>query len=485
ALFFGSRRVILLNLDLTQSFEHVLLTIKRSSVVSTSKMNPYLFVCAFCQSSEEAEITGPLLKKDDVVAHHNCLLYSSNLVNKNTPDDDDLLGFDTEDVKEEMRRGRKLKCSQCKRRGATVGCEIRKCKRSFHYQCAMEANAKNVEDVRRGVFKIYCHSHRYHLEEGLNAKNSKGEHLKHTNNKDESDDDVKRKRPRLSIGFDAEKQERERSCEMRRILDDDDSAASDEGQNDIELQPLESDLNDSGDELQNSLNLAEHENGRHFTDEPQPSTSGAFQTMPGESRSEAQEAPVSDSELCEAQEAPELCENEPSLAKMGRVAVSVEATENQVQPDTGDGDETDIDSDQGSQSLVMPIKITKLELIALAHSESTSGSASPRPSGVAAHFWRKCLEAGCVESIFSTFMSVMTNISERILSEQASEEDCAFSLRVLEASGMLPEIFAEKDQEFQEKLLNLQRVSEAVMKSRSSMKSASEMMGKVAPGKTS
>lgn len=37
-------------------------------------------------------------------------------------------------------------------------------------------------------------------------------------------------------------------------------------------------------------------------------------------------------------------------------------------------------------------------------------------------FWRWCTEAGCTESIFTTFISDMVGISKRILSDQASQE---------------------------------------------------------------
>ncbi|KAI1899835.1 hypothetical protein AGOR_G00065850 [Albula goreensis] len=416
--------------------------------------------CGFCKSSLESRTTGPLRKKDDLVAHHNCLFYSSNLVNRNTPDEDEFMGFLVEDVKDEIKRGSKLKCARCKKNGATVGCEVKKCKRSYHYRCAMKDGARNVEDCEEGVFKIYCYAHKQ-LEDNFNGQNSSAASFKRTYNEDTSDDEVLgslSKRRRLS------------TSKVRRALNDEFSSASDEGRNDIpdsELGPLEFDSEDSESMTQIPLNLTEPENGRPLTDEPQPSTSGAFQTKPEETRKKV--------EKMAAQEMPRSTQELSKEEKSEMAAVTLKATETHVQPCDKGGDETDIELEQDSPSLLMPFQITHVESIAPSHSGNTSRSASPKPACLASHFWRKCREAGCVESIFTRFISVMKTISEKILSEQASEEECALSLRVIEASGVLPDLFAQKDREFEEKLLSLQKESESVMRARELMKNAGEM----------
>ncbi|KAG7467410.1 hypothetical protein MATL_G00153510 [Megalops atlanticus] len=386
-------------------------------------MNRESLVCGFCHSSEESKNIGPLLKKDDVVAHENCLYYSSNLVNPDTPDGDDLLGFALDDVREEMRRGRRLKCHKCRKYGASVGCEKGICKRSYHFLCALEDDAEKVEDVNRGIFKIFCVKHK---KTDKNERHSTAGSLTGTDDKNESEDSngvVKRKRSGPSPRFDA-KRSKSKHRYSRRIEDDEFSSTSDGGQNtfNFELGPLESDLEGSMDSEPNMT--ADLENQRHCEDESHPSTSGT-----------------------------------------------------QVPPQTGDGngDDTDIDSASGSPSLLLPIRIERVESIKPEHSDATAGCGSPEPAGPAALFWRKCHEAGCVDHIFSSFISAMISISERILSQQASEEDFALSLKVLEASGMLPQIFQQKENEFEEKLLNLQKKSEALMKSRSAMRSASKM----------
>ncbi|XP_056321689.1 proteoglycan 4 isoform X3 [Danio aesculapii] len=121
---------------------------------STSKI-----ICALCKTSDETETTGPLSSKEDISAHQNCLLFSSNIYCKNSPIYDDLFGFDLEDVKKEQRRGKKLRCYFCNKSGATVGCEIKRCQRSFHYPCAIKADARAVEDVSTETYRVYCKSH--------------------------------------------------------------------------------------------------------------------------------------------------------------------------------------------------------------------------------------------------------------------------------------------------------------------------------------
>lgn len=116
-----------------------------------------IMVCLLCQKSEETDVTGPLSTKDQVTAHQNCLLYSSGLYCQESPEFDDLFGFSVTAVLEERKRGQKLSCSKCNKKGATVGCENRRCRKSYHYPCAIQANAHKMEDKEDGRFGLYCH----------------------------------------------------------------------------------------------------------------------------------------------------------------------------------------------------------------------------------------------------------------------------------------------------------------------------------------
>ncbi|XP_064417019.1 uncharacterized protein LOC106702352 isoform X2 [Latimeria chalumnae] len=114
--------------------------------------------CAFCHGTSQNQTTGKLFIKKGVAAHQNCMLFSSNLVTSDSQDFEDFAGFQLKDVKAEIRRGRRLKCSYCKKLGASVGCEVPSCRRSYHYPCAVKDGAKIVQ--KEEEYKIYCKDHR-------------------------------------------------------------------------------------------------------------------------------------------------------------------------------------------------------------------------------------------------------------------------------------------------------------------------------------
>ncbi|XP_045910114.1 uncharacterized protein C6orf132 isoform X2 [Micropterus dolomieu] len=116
--------------------------------------------CVLCQRSEETEITGALSTKQEVTAHQNCLLYSSGIYCRDSPEFDDLFGFSVDDVLDEVRRGRLLVCKKCKKKGATAGCEVKRCKKSYHYPCAVQDGAKIIENANKGNYGLYCLKHR-------------------------------------------------------------------------------------------------------------------------------------------------------------------------------------------------------------------------------------------------------------------------------------------------------------------------------------
>ncbi|XP_032385101.1 uncharacterized protein phf11 [Etheostoma spectabile] len=127
--------------------------------------------CVLCQRSEETTITGPLSTNNEVTAHQNCLLFSSGLFCRNSPQFDDLFGFFVEDVLSEVKRGSKLICNKCKLKGATAGCEVGRCKKSYHYPCAVKAKATVVEDADRGKYGLYCYNHSLQTQEKNGARN--------------------------------------------------------------------------------------------------------------------------------------------------------------------------------------------------------------------------------------------------------------------------------------------------------------------------
>ena len=89
--------------------------------------------CAFCHLPPSASL-GPLLGPlgpHYLSVHRPCALWSPEV-------------HETEDgtlfrVLEAIRRGQHLKCSHCGKRGATVGCRVDVCNKTYHVHCANEA----------------------------------------------------------------------------------------------------------------------------------------------------------------------------------------------------------------------------------------------------------------------------------------------------------------------------------------------------------
>ena len=50
-------------------------------------------------------------------------------------------GFLSSDVLSELKRGSRLKCVYCKKKGATVGCARPQCKKSYHLPCGLANNS--------------------------------------------------------------------------------------------------------------------------------------------------------------------------------------------------------------------------------------------------------------------------------------------------------------------------------------------------------
>ncbi|OCT68723.1 G2/M phase-specific E3 ubiquitin-protein ligase [Xenopus laevis] len=92
----------------------------------------------------------------DLTLHYNCLLLSSGIWQRGK-ENEDIYGFLVCDIKKEVNRAKKLRCSLCKNRGASIGCEFPKCRRSYHYPCGVK---KECIFQFTGSFRSYCWEHR-------------------------------------------------------------------------------------------------------------------------------------------------------------------------------------------------------------------------------------------------------------------------------------------------------------------------------------
>nr|XP_006063635.1 PHD finger protein 11 isoform X1 [Bubalus bubalis] len=116
-------------------------------------------ICALCPKDLECSVLY-FAQSENIAAHENCLLYSSALVECEDydPSNNDR-NFDVESVKKEIKRGRKLKCTFCGKKGATVGCDLKSCFKNYHFFCAKNDHAVLQVDGRTGIYKVFCQQH--------------------------------------------------------------------------------------------------------------------------------------------------------------------------------------------------------------------------------------------------------------------------------------------------------------------------------------
>nr|XP_060625710.1 histone-lysine N-methyltransferase SETDB2 [Anolis sagrei ordinatus] len=115
--------------------------------------------CAFCPEDEECAIMY-VAEGQDLAVHQDCLLYSSGFVESEEHNSDNVeIRFKVASVVNEIKRGRRLMCYFCRKKGATVGCEIKHCRRGYHYFCALCDDAAIETDGVKGTYRVFCPNH--------------------------------------------------------------------------------------------------------------------------------------------------------------------------------------------------------------------------------------------------------------------------------------------------------------------------------------
>ncbi|XP_063284739.1 uncharacterized protein LOC134570713 isoform X2 [Pelobates fuscus] len=117
--------------------------------------------CHFCHDRERNKDSGELLKlpDDTVIAHYKCMLFSPKTFTSHSSESV-LRGFNVKSVKKEIKRGKTVKCCLCKEYGGTIGCNIKACRRTYHYSCVKEAGGKYINDDIKEKYEIYCSEHK-------------------------------------------------------------------------------------------------------------------------------------------------------------------------------------------------------------------------------------------------------------------------------------------------------------------------------------
>ncbi|CAH8455222.1 unnamed protein product [Schistosoma turkestanicum] len=122
-------------------------------------LKPNNTACIFCTEVGEYPLLGPIIEKNGLKVHTNCIFAASGLSQTNAEDespDDFIVGFPISSILSEVKRGRSLKCSVCRLPGACVGCVINTCHTTFHLPCLIKAQGVTIFE---GNFPSYCRRH--------------------------------------------------------------------------------------------------------------------------------------------------------------------------------------------------------------------------------------------------------------------------------------------------------------------------------------
>lgn len=115
-------------------------------------------VCCFCNESSLSEefvnflgpVYGPFKGHNkNICLHELCALWSPAIFLNDKGK--------LKNVNKEYLRGRKMYCSYCGERGATLGCEVKECKKNWHAKCVIKDEVEAELDVEK--FTARCGEH--------------------------------------------------------------------------------------------------------------------------------------------------------------------------------------------------------------------------------------------------------------------------------------------------------------------------------------
>ncbi|KAI5404847.1 hypothetical protein KIW84_051857, partial [Lathyrus oleraceus] len=122
---------------------------------------PSTSMCSFCQSFNISEATGSMLHYEEGILVTGDAAMQPNVVHVHKVCIDwapqvYFVGETVKNLKKEVARGAKLKCTQCGLKGAALGCFVKSCKRTYHVPCAMSISTCRWDHVD---YLLLCPSH--------------------------------------------------------------------------------------------------------------------------------------------------------------------------------------------------------------------------------------------------------------------------------------------------------------------------------------
>ncbi|CAF89650.1 unnamed protein product [Tetraodon nigroviridis] len=107
-------------------------------------------VCALCLlGDDDPAVFGEkvVLRDHGFSIHYFCL---------RGEEDEGVFGFLVDDIKREIRRSARLTCCLCKMKGASVGCNVKSCRKTVHFPCSRKMG---FISQFTGLFPSYCPDH--------------------------------------------------------------------------------------------------------------------------------------------------------------------------------------------------------------------------------------------------------------------------------------------------------------------------------------
>lgn len=422
--------------------------------------------CGLCLKEAETHITGKLFTNGTIAVHQNCLLFSSNLVNQNSQDFDDFGGFLLEDIKREIRRGSKLNCSFCRKKGATVGCEVKTCKKSFHYPCASDAEAKIIENDAKGIYRVYCKFHKRDGNPTPSKTASKGNIAgSHTDNgimkktKDNAPREVfhlTNVQPKTSGNI-----MKSSVTTRKRIISSDTDESDDlpiftgthvqvsvKSKNGSKQTKLE---NDGGKQVETPCNFSSARAVRM----KKSLDDWSLSMLGGDSPEGTQEAQLREVHQSITEEGShsvsEGCLQ--ATVSTGNPTLCTRPMLGENEPNNGNGSDasTNIDQREVHEEIDDVQQDVHMEII-----EMTSTPITEPSAGQAENFWKMCKEAKCLENIFLMIQKNLSSIQQKIANGTATSKDNEVAWTILLAANSLQDIMSEFQSQIQKNMQHLE-----------------------------